>query len=308
MTIPATNTPALPTKPITTPTALNLTARVVASQVTTPSGPVAARPASLKPGNTNGLSDQSFFRCVLYSETSARKTSTAAQFAGPDFTRIILTRGEDQLLPLDGMGFQYVYCPDAASLTYAMKNPEALWPDWAKMPDPDKKRTIVIDDITKGVQSVVESNTAKDNRMAYRDAQVDVDKGVQYLGGKPYNQILIALAKVRDNQITNEEQIGPDLPPSMMNYIMAEYTAVLYVEVPPNPLNPWKMLTDRDSFAYVDTDSFGKEKTYRRNIFAKHKTSLLSLGKGPNLLGIQRREPLDLKLFWDKCKALQVGK
>lgn len=286
------------TKPPTPPPTTNLTARVAAASPT----PTIGRPASLRAGNTNGLADQSFFRCVLYSETSARKTSTAASFAGPEFTRIILTRSEDQLLPLDGGGYQYVHCPDGASLNYALRNPEALWPDWAAMADPLRQRTIVVDDITKGVNLLVEANSAKDARMAYRDAQADLDKAIQSLGRKPYNQILVALAKVKENSITNEEQVGPDLPPSMMNYVLAEFTAVLYVKVG-QAAAPWKMLTDRDTFAYEDTDpATGKVRSYRRTIFAKSKRSLMSVAKGPNPAAIQKEEPLDLAEFWRKCK------
>lgn len=281
----------------------NMVARVAAAS---PTPPTTARPASLRAGNTNGLADQSFFRALLYGETSRRKTSTAASFAGPEFTRIILTRSEDQLLPLDGAGYQYVHCADGAALNYALRNPEALWPDWAAMADPLRQRTIMVDDITKGVNLLVEANSARDARMAYRDAQQDLDKAIQSLGRKPYNQILVALAKVKENSITNEEQIGPDLPPSMLNYVLAEFTAVLYVKDGVASA-PWKMLTDRDTFAYEDTDpATGKTRSYRRTVFAKHKSSLSRASKGPNPNAIQLAEPLDLKAFWAKCR--QGGK
>jgi hypothetical protein len=282
-----------------TPPATNLAARVAAAA---PSAPTAARPASLgKPSSTTGLLDRAFFRTVLYGETSARKTSTAAQFAGPEFTRIILTRPEDQLLPLEGQGYQYIYCPDAAALSYAIKNVDLIWPDWAAMPDPDKKRTVMVDDITKGVTFMVAANTARDNRMAYRDAQGDLDAAIQALGKKPYNQILISLAKTKDNNVTNVDNVGPELPPSILSYVLAEYTSVLYVKIPSNPLQPWKMLTDRDTVVYTDIVD-GKEKTFTKVLFAKTKSSLLNVGKGPNPNAIQREEPLDLQKFWEKCR------
>lgn len=296
VTVPIVPKPAV----AVTPTS-SLAARVVASQVATATPGMPSRPASLKSGNTNKLED--VMRCVLYAETSARKTSTAAMFAGADDSRIILTRPEDQLKTLEGMGFEYQKCEDAAAFNYALRYPEALWPDWAAKPDPDRKRTIIIDDLTKGVAMLVDGNAAKDNRAAYRDAQADLDKGIQSLMKKPYNLILIATAKVKDNPVTNEETIFPELPPSMMNYVLAEFTGVFYVKVG-LPNAPWKMLTDRDTFAYEDTDPVtGKVRSYRRSIFAKSKSSLLSLGRGPNPNAIQREEPLDLKLYWQKVKA-----
>lgn len=258
--------------------------------------PVGDAPKSLKKGNTDQLTDQSFFRCVLYSETSARKTTTAAHFAGPKFSRIILTRSEDQMIPLQDEGFEYVYAPDDASLAYALKNPEKLWPDWAAMPDPEQQKTIILDDVSKGAQILVESNsTGKDKRQAYSGALSDLDSLIVPLTRKPYNLILISLAKVRENQISGEEQVGPDLSPSLMNYITAEFAAVLYIQ----PKN-FKMLSDRSIFTVMGTDPVtGKDKPFTRTIFAKHKLPFHSTGKGV----ISKEEPADLAAFWKKIKG-----
>lgn len=255
-----------------------------------------AVPKGLKKGNTNQLTDQSFFRCVLYSETSARKTTTAAHFAPPEFTRIILTRSEDQMSPLEGEGYQYVYVEDSAALSYAMKNPHLLWPDWAALPDPERQKTLIIDDVSKAAQILIESNsTGRDKRQAYSGALSDLDALISPLTRKPYNLILVSLAKVRENQISGEEQVGPDLSPSLMNYITAEFAAVLYIQ----PKN-FKMLSDRSIFTVIGTDPVtGKDKPFTRTIFAKHKLPFSAVGKGI----IAKEEPADLREFWRKLRS-----
>lgn len=254
-----------------------------------------ALPKGLKLGNTNQLTDQSFFRCVLYSETSARKTTTAAHFSSPELTRIILTRSEDQMSPLEGEGYKYVHVTDATALSYAMKNSHILWPDWAAMPDPEKQKTLIIDDVSKAAQMLVESNsTGKDKRQAYSGALADLDSLISPLTLKAFNLILVSLAKVRENQISGEEQVGPDLSPSLMNYITAEFAAVLYIQ----PKN-FKMLSDRSIFTVIGTDpATGKDKPFTRTIFAKHKIPFHAVGKGL----IKKEEDLDLKTFWKKIK------
>jgi hypothetical protein len=281
-------------KPVIQPVRTNL------AQAVKP--PVGAAPKNLKAGNTNQLTDQSFFRCVLYSETSARKTTTAHHFAGPEFTRTILTRGHDQLIPLADENYQYVHAPDMESLAYALKNPEKLWPDWAGMSDPGKLRTIVVDDVSKAAQILVEGNsTGRDKRQAYSGALSDLDSLVAPLSLKPYNLILISLAKVRDNQISGEEQVGPDLSPSLLNYITAEFAAVLYIQ----PKN-FKILTDRTIFTVMGTDPVtGKNKPFTRTIFAKHKIPFHAVGKGV----VKREEDGDLMAIWKKIQsARKVGK
>lgn len=252
-------------------------------------------PKSLKKGNTNELTDQSFFRAVLYSETSARKTTTAAHFSSPEQTRIILTRSEDQMTPLEGEGYQYAYAPDATSLSYIMKNPHLYWPEWAALPDPNKEKTLIVDDLSKAALILIESNsTGKDKRQAYSGALSDLDSLVSPLTMKPYNLILISLAKVRENQISGEEQVGPDLSPSLMNYITAEFAAVLYIQ----PKN-FKMLSDRSIFTVIGTDPVtGKDKPFTRTIFAKHKLPFRYAAK--NI--IRKEEDADLKKFWQRIR------
>ena len=286
-------TPPPPSPPPQTGPRTSLHAAVVAQQQPRVVG---QKPPALRTGGTNRLIENSFFRCVLYSETSARKTSTAARFAGPKYSRIILTRSEDQLLPLVGEGFEYVYAPDAASLSYALKNPEALWPEWASLPDTEREKTLIVDDLTKAVSILVESNsTSKDKRQAYTGALSDLDSLVMPLTRKPYNLILITLAKVRENQLSGEEMIGPDLSPSIMNYVTAEFAGVFYIQT-----KNYKMLTDRDRFTVMGTDpATGKEKPFSREIFAKSKLPWSALGKGV----LKKEEVLDLRDVWNRIKG-----
>lgn len=273
----------------------------LAGRVNASEGAKATRPASLVLGDTSTLLEDALFRCVLYSETSARKTITAAEFAGPKFTRIVLTRSTDQLLALEaetGEKYEYAYCPDSASLSYALKYPEQLWPDWAKMPDPEKKRTIQVDDVTKAVQILVDANSgSKDRRQAYTGALDDLDSLLMPLTRKPYNLILVTLAKVKENPFSGEERIGPDLPPSMLNYVTAEFAAVLYIKT-----NNYKMLTDRDRFSVEGIDpNTGKTITYTREIFAKAKAPKWAMLKKPPI--IAKEEELDLAKFWAKIRS-----
>lgn len=252
-------------------------------------------------GNSNDMSGKMFFRCVLYSETSARKTTTAAEFAGPEFTRIILTRGEDQMIPLGGQGYKWYYAPDSESLTYALKNPELVWPDWAAMPDPENKRTIVVDDLTKAVGILIEANAgAADRRQAYTKALDDLDSLVIPLTRKPCNLILISLARVAENKMSGEERIGPDLSPSILNYVTAEFAAVLYIKT-----KTYKLLTDRDVFSVEGEDEKGRVKMYSREIFAKIKVPKISLSNPA--LKINKEEPMDLAVLWGKIKKAQGG-
>lgn len=286
----------LPTKPAPAPLPPKIN---VAAKVMSQGADVAVRPKTMVSGNTSNLTDQTFFRCVLYSETSARKTSTAAMFAGQEYTRIITTRGEDQLIPLDGMGFVYEYCPDAASLTYALKYPEKLWPDWAALPDPDHKKTIIVDDLTKALTFLIESNVgnSKDRRQAYTGALNDLDGLLIPLTRKPYNLIWIALAKVKENPFSGEERIGPDMSPSMLSYVTAEFAAVLYIKT-----KNYQLLTDRDTFSVEGIDEKGKTITYTRELFSKIKVPLLAIKSGL----IKKEEPLDLASLWAKIKQART--
>lgn len=257
-------------------------------------------PKGLELFNTRELSASYFHACV-YAETSARKTSTAAQFDTPENTRIILTRSKEQVLPLRDKGYQVAAVQDAESLIFALTYPEQLWPDWAQRPN----RTLVLDDATEAVTMLVEDASeidgkeVKDKRRSYSKAGEDLREIIKSIRRKPMNFIIVALAKVKENPLTNEESIGPDLPPSMLSMVMTELEYVFYIKT-----SSWKMLTERDFIMVKETDpNSGKEITFRRQIFAKNKITLGNIGK--NL--VLKEEDLDLRKFWNKVQGIENG-
>lgn len=269
---------------------------LISAGVNAATGKAMTIPKGITKYNTNSL-DEGYFHAVVYSETSARKTTTAAMFGSRDDVRIILTRSKEQLIPLKDLDYEFVTVEDHASLMFALQFPEQLWPDWAGRPN----RTLVLDDATRAVEmlleeySVIDGKEVKDRRRSYTAAKEDLDMAILAAKKKPQHLIVVALAKVKENPLTNEERIGPDLPPSMMSMILTEFEFVFYIKT-----STWKMLTDRDSTTYTDTDpQTNKEKTYRREIFAKHKLPKGLIGKGI----IMKEEPLDLLAVWNKIKA-----
>lgn len=260
-------------------------------------------PKGLSLFNTKELSGGFFHGCV-YSETSARKSSTAAQFGSAADVRIILTRRKEQLIPLRDLGYEAALVENADSLMFALQYPEQLWPDWATRKD----RTLVLDDATEAVAMLLEDagtidgKEVKDARRSYKEAGDNLRESIRSILRKPMHFVMVALAKVRENALTNEERIGPDLPPSMLNMLLTELEFVFYI----NPRN-WKFQTERDRIAVKDIDpQTNKEKTFIREIFAKHKLPLGLVGKGI----IKPNEDMDLQSIWKRVNAAQgtVGK
>lgn len=274
----------------------------IAAGVNAAVGRTLAVPKGLVQGNTKNLGS-GYFHAVLYSETSARKTSTAAQFDSPENTRIIVTRRPEQLLPLRDLGYEYALCPDAASLRFALQRPEQLWPDWAAR----STKTLVLDDGTEAVNMLldeagtIDGKEVKDRRRSYMEAGAELRDLLKLTLAKPMNFIMVALAKVKENNITNADTVGPDLPPSMLNMVTTEFEYVLYIKKA-----NYKLLTEDDRFVFTDIDpQTQKEKTYTRSVFAKTKYPLSFVGKGV----VAREEALDLRAFWAKVrKATEVGK
>jgi hypothetical protein len=254
-------------------------------------------PKGLKLMNTRDLSNGWFHACV-YSETAARKTSTAAQFDTPENTRIILTRSEEQLLPLRDLGYQAAAVSDAQALTFALSYPEQLWPDWAARPN----RTLILDDATEAVAmlledaSEIDGKEVKDKRRSYGEAGDNLREIIKTIRRKPMNFIMVALAKVKENPLTNEESIRPDLPPSMLSMVLTELEYVFYIKT-----SNYKMLTERDFITVKEIDpNTNKERIFRREIFAKNKITLGNVGKQLVL----KEEELDLRKFWNKVQGV----
>lgn len=271
----------------------------LAQAVNAAAGHVLPLPKGLSLGNTRDIKNLYFHGCI-YSYTSARKTSTAARFGTPQNTRIIVTRREEQLIPLKELGYEYAMVKDAAALRFAMAYPERLWPDWAKLED----RTLVLDDATEAVTlllddySEIDGKEVKDRRRSFMEAGSDLREMIRGVLNKQMHFVIVALAKIKENPITDEEMVAPDLPPSMMNMLLTELEFVFYIDP-----KTYKFTTDRDSFTFEgpDPSNPNKIKVFKRDVFAKHKLPVDLAGKG--LIG--RYEQMDLRAIWNK---VQTGK
>jgi hypothetical protein len=291
--------PAVTTKPAVAPA---VAPSKMAAAVNTAAGLNTPIPKSLRKGNTKDLGTDTFMHAMIFSETSARKTTTAAKFGDAKTTRFIITRRKEQLLPLKNMGYEYAEVTDYKGLMFALMFPERIWPEWAELPD----RTLVIDDLTEAVALLLEEyqeidgKEVKDKRRSYTEAGNDVRDALRSLLRKKMHLVIVALAKVKDNQITNEERIAPDLPPSIMNILLSELEFVFYI----NP-QTYMFTTEKDFFAYSAPDPANpnKEKTFKREIFAKHKISEELAKASPKV--IKKYEIMDLRDIWNRVQKAE---
>ena len=275
----------------------------LATQVNAAVGATLGPPKSLVLGNTKqlGRSAATHFHAVIYSETSARKTTTAAKFGTPKNTRIIITRRKEQLIPLQNLGYEYAVVEDYNALMYALQYPERLWPDWAQLED----RTLIVDDLTEGIELLLEEyedeidgKPVNDARRTYKEAGNDLRDSLLSLLRKPMNLVIVCLARVNHNPITNEERVAPDLPPSMANKVLAEMEFVFYI----NP-ETYRFTCEKDFFAFQapDPERPTKQKTFKRAIFAKYKVSEELAKQAPPI--IAKYEAMDLRGIWERVKA-----
>lgn len=259
-----------------------------------------AAKAPIPPGMGKGKSTLSlesiWMRAMIYGETNARKTTTAAKFGSVEDVRIILTRGEDQLIPLMGKDYKYEHCDTAQKLAYALMYPENLWPDWAARPN----RILVIDDVTKAKDILLEKHEFNDkgnkqnNMLVHRGALTDLSDYMKSLFAKPMHIIAVAFAKVYENDITHEENVSPDIPPAMMKMLTADFTFCFYIDKV-----KWMFRTNDYRETYRDTDEKMIEKTFTRVILAKHKVPEHLAGKGV----INDLEPMDMAKIWAKIRG-----
>lgn len=276
----------------------------LAQQVNKAMGAQVSIPKGLEVDTDTGQLDQIWMRAMIYGETNAKKTTVSAKFGSPEDVRIILTRGEDQLLPLvpepGKPAYKYRYCDTAEKIKFAMMYPERLWPDWATRPN----RILVIDDITKGKDILLdfheynEKGTKQNNMMVHREAKTDMADLVKVMFGKPMHIIMVAFASIYENPVTHEENVGPDIPPSMMRMLTADFTFVFYIDKAKNMFR-----TDDYREVYEDVDESMKRKTFTRIITAKHKIPAFLAGK--NI--VNPLEPLDLQKIWLKIQAAKRG-
>lgn len=254
--------------------------------------------------NTKDLSSP-WFRLLLHGEIDSKKTTTAAHFGTPEQTRIILTRGEDQLAPIRDEGYQYLAVENADEFTEAMKYCGQIWPDWAKHPEP----VLIVDDLTQAKNFVLKDSATwvdakgeerehKDNRKMHVAALNSMDAVFSVVNRKPMHVILIATSKVRENNITQEESIFPNLPPAMSDLIMADYSFIFFINKK-KPANAC-LLTSKDFESVTEYDETQKKNvTFQRFFFARHKIPWQLEGKGV----LRQYEPLDLRDIWRRIKT-----
>lgn len=262
---------------------------------------------------TKSTSDLSspWARILIHGEIDSWKTTTAAKFGSPEQTRIILTRGEDQLQPIVKLGYKYLQVNTGEEFSEALSHCDAIWPDWAKHPEP----VLVIDDLTKAKDLVITASKTyekdgrvvewKDLRKVYGQALAEFDSVFTLANRKPIHIVLVATSKVVEGKISLEETVSPDLPQGIGNLIMSDYSYIFFL----NKKKPYatRMLTQMDSEAVSEYDEQQKKTvTYQRYYFARHKIASELVGKV-----LKPYEPADLRAVWEKVKqgkAEGVGK
>lgn len=290
--------PAAPTTPVVKP---SITAGVVAANAKVSPFVVQLR---TRTKSTKDLVSP-WFRLLLHGEIDSKKTTTAAHFGSPEQTRIILTRGEDQLAPIRSEGYQYLAVENANEFTEAMKYCGQIWPEWAKHPEP----VLIVDDLTRGKDYVLKDSSTyvtgsgeekefKDNRKIHVGALQSMDAVFSVVNRKPMHVILIATSKVRENNITQEESIFPDLPPAMSNLIMSDYSFIFFINKK-KPTNAC-LLTSKDFESVTEYDEGQKKNvTHQRFFFARHKLPWELESKGV----LRQYENLDLRGIWNRIKT-----
>lgn len=270
------------------------------------SGVTAKAPAGVTAGNTKDLVS-GYFHGIIYGETDARKTSTAAAFGGPEKTLILLTRSKEQLRPLQSSdpknNYHYLSIGSGEGLEWAMQFPEkaadvAGFPQWKDLED----HVLMIDDMSEGANLLVDDKSVredgrevKDGRQIYKATNDSIRDLVQSMKRKPMHLAMTALATVKENSVTNEETIYPLMPSGVRSLITAEMEYVFYVKK-----SSWKMLTTTSFISYKKKDEFGKDQVYRREIFAKNKLPKELIGQQPPV--IRTEEDLDLAGLWKRIK------
>lgn len=317
---PAAVAPAVPPKPSMTSlgVALGAKASVIAggkpaATVAPRVAPVPKAPASLRLGFTGDLKEAAFLHALIYADTGMRKTSIACTFDDPEHTLVLITRRPEQLTPMRDLNYPYVEITDSASLEHGLLYPESLWEQMKAMGKRPmaELRTLVLDDATEAVDQLLEGakddlederqgRELKDRRQMYSRGKDDLRAMIKVVLRKPLNFVATAVAKVRENPLTNEETVGPDLPPSMLAMLGTEFEFVFYIR--PSDM---KFTTDRDRFTFVGKDDqTGKDKTFTRSILGKNKLPLAVAKLVPPV--IAKYEEPDLRKLWTAVQKATV--
>lgn len=281
----------------------NAESRPATSAHTSIAAQVRAAAPKVKMRGVSGLTTEimsPFFHCILYGETDARKSVTAAHFGTPENVRIIMTRRPEQLIALKGEPYKYYVTPDSQDLETACLYPEAIWPEWTSL-DPTE-RTIIIDDMTEGKELFLEANSmieshgqvreVRDPRKMYAGATGDVRDMFRGLLARKHHLIVIATAKVYTNDITHEETVSPDLPPQMMRVVSTDFEFCFFIDK-----RTFQLLT-RQRFDTWKELVNGREQTHSRQVFAKNKIPLAQARTA-----LLEYEKLDLRAVWNKVVA-----
>lgn len=240
---------------------------------------------------------ENYFHLVLYSDTNMHKTVEAARFDDPANTLIISTRADEQVrIPLRDDHYEIMRAPDGDALQYGLQHPFHWWETRKAInPNLGELKTVILDDGTEGVNFLVDEGGSADKRKNYRDAETDLKTSLKLLRANPINIIVVALAKIKENRVTNKDRVGPDLPPSMMGMIGAEFEYCFYIM--PETYN---FLTDRDWTSFTE-EVEGKTKSYRVETFAKNKLPRSLVGQQPPVLA--KIEKRSLREIWQAIQS-----
>jgi len=239
-----------------------------------------------------------YLHCLIYAGTGEYKTTTAAEFGGPEHTLIVLTRSIEQLIPI-GAGYHVVQAQTPEALFWILTNPDAAadtvgFPEWKT----DSERVLMIDDMTEGVAMIVDSNTCDDDgkertgqagKQIYKYTNNDVRTIMASLKKKRMHLVMTALAGVFQSEIANEETIYPEMPKGARGLITAELEFVFYIDRASK-----KMFTEPDQIQCIKKDEKGQSKPGLRTIFAKSKL--------PNRQKLGKVD-LNLRAVWDKIRT-----
>ena len=283
----------------------------IAAGVNAAVAPKVIVPKGIRAFNTSDLKKEvSFFRGMLYGETDSRKTTTAADFGGPEKTFIIGTRAAEQLLPLQERNFRVALIDDGPALSWALQFPDQAarafgFPEFADMlADPNGEPVLMVDDMTEGANFLVDDNSTKDDgsdvkdgRQIYKAVNDNLREIMASLKRRRMHLVLTALARKYETPLANEEAIGPDMPSGARSIITADLEHVLFMKK-----STHKFVTRPMYLNYKKKDDKGKDQVYKREIFAKNKLPKELALRQPPVLNLSGEEDMDLRAYWNKVK------
>lgn len=283
----------------------------IAAGVNAAIAPKVVVPKGIRAFNTLDLKKEvSFFRGMLYGETDSRKTTTAAEFGGPERTFIIGTRAPEQLLPLQEKSYHVALIDDGPALSWALQFPDQAarafgFPEFAEMlAAPDAEPVLMVDDMTEGANFLVDDNSTKedgsdvkDGRQIYKAVNDNLREIMASLKRRRMHLVMTALAKKFETPLANEEAIGPDMPTGARGIITADLEHVLFMKK-----STHKFITKSMYINYKKKDDKGKDQVYRREIFAKNKLPKELALRQPPVLNLSGEEDMDLHAYWNKVK------